>query len=40
MNQQALGNIIIMMYLGAKIFLRKDNPVYDFFINNNAMEQP
>jgi len=36
-RQQALGNIIIMMYVGAKIFLRKENPVYSFFKNNNAI---
>ncbi|QCQ20827.1 TDP-N-acetylfucosamine:lipid II N-acetylfucosaminyltransferase [Desulfoglaeba alkanexedens] len=31
LRQQAVGNIIIMMYLGAKIFLDKRNPVYNFF---------
>lgn len=27
-RQQALGNIITMLYLGARIFLRTDNPIY------------
>jgi hypothetical protein len=31
LRQQALGNIIIMIYLGAKVFLNKNNPVYEFF---------
>lgn len=35
-RQQALGNIIIMLYLGAKVFLRKENPVYIFFKNEGA----
>lgn len=30
-RQQALGNIIIMMYYGAKIFLNRENPVYNYF---------
>ncbi|WP_121628875.1 TDP-N-acetylfucosamine:lipid II N-acetylfucosaminyltransferase [Poseidonibacter antarcticus] len=37
LRQQAVGNIVIMMYFGAKVFLNKDNPVYDFFINNGAI---
>jgi dTDP-N-acetylfucosamine:lipid II N-acetylfucosaminyltransferase len=36
-RQQAVGNIIIMMYLGAKIFLRKECPTYDFFIERGAI---
>ena len=36
LRQQAVGNIITMMYFGAKIFLHKDNPVYDFFKKNDA----
>ncbi|WP_146490019.1 TDP-N-acetylfucosamine:lipid II N-acetylfucosaminyltransferase [Vibrio sp. T20] len=36
-RQQALGNIIIMLYLGAKVFLRKKNPVYDFFKDEGAV---
>lgn len=31
LRQQAVGNIIIMIYLGAKVFLDKHNPVYLFF---------
>lgn len=31
LRQQALGNIVIMIYLGAKVFLNRENPVYDFF---------
>lgn len=27
-RQQALGNIVIMLYLGAKVFLREESPVY------------
>lgn len=29
-RQQAVGNIVIMLYLGAKIFLREENPTYTF----------
>jgi hypothetical protein len=35
-RQQALGNIVIMMYLGAKVFLNKENPIYKFFQNEGA----
>jgi hypothetical protein len=37
LRQQAVGNIIIMMYMGAKVFLRKECPTYDFFIENGAV---
>jgi hypothetical protein len=37
LRQQAVGNIVIMMYFGAKIFLNKENPVYEFFKNNGAV---
>lgn len=30
-RQQALGNIIILLYLGAKVFLRQESPVYEHF---------
>lgn len=30
-RQQALGNIIILLYLGAKVFLRQESPVYEYF---------
>lgn len=36
LRQQAMGNIITMMYLGAKIFLNPKNPVFDFFQNEGA----
>lgn len=26
-----------MMYFGAKVFLNKENPVYEFFKNNDAI---
>ncbi|MBG58958.1 MAG: hypothetical protein CMJ16_00725 [Peredibacter sp.] len=35
-RQQALGNIIVSMYLGAKIFLREECPTYKFFISQGA----
>lgn len=37
LRQQALGNIVIMLYFGAKVFLNKENPVYEFFKNNGAV---
>lgn len=36
-RQQALGNIITMLYLGAKVFLREENPVYSFLKRINAV---
>ncbi len=36
-RQQAMGNIIVMMYFGAKIFLNKENIIYDFLKNNDAI---
>ncbi len=33
-RQQGMGNIYAMVYLGAKLFLRKENPAYHFFIRN------
>ena len=36
-RQQALCNIVIMMYLGAKIFLRAECPTYDYFKNQGAI---
>lgn len=35
-RQQAMGNIVIMMYLGAKIFLQESNPAYHFFKERGA----
>lgn len=37
LRQQALGNIISMLYFGAKVFLNKINPVYSFLINAGAI---
>lgn len=36
LRQQALGNIIIMMYAGAKVFLNEQSPVYSFLKNMGA----
>ena len=36
-RQQALGNIISMMYFGAKVFLNKKNPIYSFFLSQGAV---
>jgi len=30
-RQQAVGNIIIMFYVGAKVFLHPDSPTYEYF---------
>lgn len=30
-RQEAVGNMIIAMYLGARLFLDKDNPMYDYY---------
>lgn len=29
-RQQGVGNIVIMLYLGARVFVRQENPVHDF----------
>lgn len=36
LRQQALGNIIIMLHLGAKVFLREECPTYKFFKGEGA----
>ncbi|SFG92272.1 TDP-N-acetylfucosamine:lipid II N-acetylfucosaminyltransferase [Neptunomonas qingdaonensis] len=36
-RQQAVGNIVIMLYLGAKVFLRAESPTYTFFIQQGAV---
>ncbi|MCH4880462.1 4-alpha-L-fucosyltransferase (Fuc4NAc transferase) [Pseudomonas sp. TMW22090] len=36
-RQQAVGNIVIMLYLGAKIFLREECPTYNFFRDQGAV---
>ncbi|WP_296386908.1 TDP-N-acetylfucosamine:lipid II N-acetylfucosaminyltransferase [Winogradskyella sp.] len=34
-RQQAMGNIIAMLYLGSRVYLSKKNPAYAFFVDNN-----
>lgn len=36
-RQQAVGNIVIMFYFGAHIFLREENPAYAFFKENGLV---
>lgn len=36
LRQQAVGNIVIMLYLGAKVFLQKDCPTFKFFKQQGA----
>lgn len=36
-RQQAVGNIVIMLYLGARVFVRQENPVYAFFKNSGVV---
>lgn len=36
LRQQGLGNIIMMMHLGAKIFLNAQNPIFRFFQSQGA----
>ncbi len=36
LRQQAMGNIITMMYLGAQVFLNPKNPVFDFLKEEGA----
>lgn len=35
-RQIGMANVVLMLYLGAKIVLRKDNPVY-YFLKNNGL---
>ncbi|WP_296315252.1 TDP-N-acetylfucosamine:lipid II N-acetylfucosaminyltransferase [Winogradskyella sp. UBA3174] len=35
LRQQAMGNIIAMLYLGCRVYLSSNNPAYSFFIKNN-----
>lgn len=35
--QEAVGNIIIMLYLGARVFLREESPVYLMFKSKGAV---
>lgn len=34
MRQQAMGNIIAMLYLGCRVYLSSNNPAYSFFTKN------
>jgi len=36
-RQQAVGNIVIMLYLGARVFLRKENPTYIMLKKENVI---
>lgn len=36
-RQQAVGNIVIMLYLGARVFLREENPTYIMLKNEGAI---
>ena len=36
-RQQAVGNIVIMLYLGARVFLREDNPTYKMLKKDGAV---
>lgn len=36
-RQQAVGNIVIMLYLGAKVFLRKECPTYAYLLDQGAV---
>jgi hypothetical protein len=36
-RQQALGNLVIMLYMGAKIFLRDENPIAEFLREEGAV---
>lgn len=36
-RQKALGTIIIMLYLGAKVFLESKSPIYKFFLREGAI---
>ncbi|AYM89676.1 hypothetical protein D9980_03270 [Serratia sp. 3ACOL1] len=36
-RQQGVGNIISMIYMGAKVFLREENPTFNFLRNKGVM---
>lgn len=36
-RQQAVGNIVIMLYLGARVFLREENPTYQMLKSEGAI---
>lgn len=35
-RQQALGNIVLLLYQGAKVFLSENSPTYQYFKNNGV----
>lgn len=35
LRQEAIGNIMIALYMGAKVFLFESNPVYEWAVNHN-----
>lgn len=36
-RQEAVGNILIMIYMGARVFLRQENPTYHFLKNEGVV---
>jgi len=36
LRQQALGNVAMMLFMGAKIFLNKENPLYNHYMLNGV----
>jgi hypothetical protein len=36
-RQQAVGNIVMCLYMGMKVFLRNENPVYSYLIKNKVI---
>ncbi|MBE9468638.1 MAG: TDP-N-acetylfucosamine:lipid II N-acetylfucosaminyltransferase [Bacteroidetes bacterium] len=36
-RQQAFGTIVLAAYLGSKVFLQKNNPLYEWFISNGVI---
>ena len=39
-RQQAVGNISAALYKGARVFLRRENPLFRFFCDNGATVFP
>ena len=40
LRQEAIGNIMIALYMGAKVFLFEKNPVYEWAITHNLKVYP
>ncbi|WP_185213176.1 TDP-N-acetylfucosamine:lipid II N-acetylfucosaminyltransferase [Sphingobacterium mizutaii] len=36
-RQQAMGNILAMLYLGCRVYLSVENPIYEYFIRNDLI---